>query len=34
MENTHIHKEADTDINNKTTEVESILRAIMLIARM
>jgi hypothetical protein len=32
--NTHIHKEADTEINTKTTKVESILQTIGLIARM
>jgi hypothetical protein len=32
--NIHIHKEADTDVNKKATEVESILQAIVLIARM
>jgi hypothetical protein len=34
MGNTHVHKEADIDINKKTTDVESVLRAIVLIARM
>jgi hypothetical protein len=29
--NIHIHKEAEIDVNKETTEVESILRAIVLI---
>jgi hypothetical protein len=32
--NTHIHKEADIDVNKKTIEVESVLQAVVLIARM
>jgi hypothetical protein len=32
--NIHIHTKADIDVNKKTTQVESFLRAIVLIARM